>query len=433
MPPARFLMHKNLPLMFLLDNPVRHYAWGSYDGLSIYAGMAQDKDRPSAECWMGAHPDDPSLLRLPDGGKLGLDKYIAEQPVRSLGDEVFSEFGGLPFLFKVLSASMPLSIQVHPDKAEAEAGFAREEARGVGMSQPERDYRDRNHKPELALALSEFSALCGFREAGEIEELLGPELVAYFAFSAGQGESSLRSLITKALSIREKERLALERLALARGRALQSSDDASVRLAGKTLLSCYAHYPHDPGALSPLFLRVLNLHPGQAIYVPAGVMHAYLSGTILEIMASSDNVIRGGLTQKHIDVGELLNIMDFSAAPSLIEAKPEPLAGSRSWVWESPAKEFELSRIDLSGGLPVALSAAGPEILLCTEGEGMVACRDFKRVEAGSGQSHGFPSAECRLARGDSAFISAACGHYSLSGSGKVYRARSGLGIKEEP
>jgi mannose-6-phosphate isomerase len=406
-------MQKNLPLVFPLSNPVRNYAWGSYDGLSRYAGMAQDRDKPTAECWMGAHPDAPSILRLPDGAGLSLNKYIAEQPVRALGDEVFSEFGELPFLFKVLSASMPLSIQVHPDKPRAEAGFAREEAAGISLAQPERDYRDRNHKPELALALSEFSALCGFREAGEIEKLLGPELSSFFGFSADRSEASLRALIAKALGLKEKERFALERMATARARALEESGDASARLAGTTLLACYAHYPHDPGALSPLFLRVLELHPGQAVYVPAGVMHAYLSGTILEIMASSDNVIRGGLTQKHIDVRELLDIVDFSAGPKLVAAA----RGHGELTWESPAREFALSGMDLGAGPPLARNVKGPEIILCTEGTVKIAWTGADSPE----------SRECILGRGESAFVAAACGRYSLSGSGRVYFARTGL------
>ena len=427
-------MQSTLPLIFPLSNSVRNYAWGSYDGLSKYAGLAQDRDKPTAECWMGAHPDAPSILRLPDGASLPLDRYIAEQPVRALGDEVFSEFGELPFLFKVLSASMPLSIQVHPDKAQAEAGFARQDAAGISLSQPERDYRDRNHKPELALALSEFSALCGFRESGEIGALLGPELSTYFAFSADRGEASLRALITKALGLREKERTSLERMAKSRARVLEEGGNASARLAGKTLLACYAHYPHDPGALSPLFLRVLELHPGEAVYVPAGVMHAYLSGTILEIMASSDNVIRGGLTQKHIDIGELLDIVDFSAEPSLVaatavgSAEAPAAAGtgaaqaSGELAWESPAREFALSRLDLAGNLPIVRKVYGPEILLCTEGS----------VGMAGAVAGALPSRECLLGRGDSTFVSAACGEYRLSGRGTVYIARTGLHTRTE-
>ena len=421
-------MHMNLPFIFPLSNPVRNYAWGSYDGLSRYAGMNQDRDKPTAECWMGAHPDAPSVLRLPGGANLSLNKYIAEQPIRALGDEVFSEFGELPFLFKVLSASMPLSIQVHPDKAGAEAGFAREEAAGISFSQPERDYRDRNHKPELALALSEFSALCGFREAGEVETLLGAELASFFGFSAKRGEASLRALISKALSLREKERSALERMAIGRARILEAAGEPSARLAGKTLLDCYAHYPHDPGALSPLFLSVLELHPGQAIYVPAGVMHAYLSGTILEIMATSNNVIRGGLTQKHIDVGELLAIVDFRAAPIPVAAAS--LSADGLMTWESPAREFALSRIDLDGGPPVVRKIRGPEILLCTEGSVNIApAAAGVAIGADGGAS---PFQACPLRRGESAFVSAACGSCSLSGKGKVYLARTGLDRKVE-
>ena len=405
-------MPRNPPPISPLLNPVRNYAWGSYDGLSTYAGVPQDRDKPTAEYWMGAHPNAPSILLLPGGGRLALDKYIADQPIKALGDEVFSEFGELPFLFKVLSASMPLSIQVHPDKAKAEAGYDREEAMGIGMSQSERDYRDRNHKPELALALSDFSALCGFREAREIAELLGPELSDFFSFSAERGQESLRALISKALSLKEKERFALERLVDARARVLAKSSNEAARLAGETVLFCYAHYPHDPGALSPLFLKVLTLRPGQAIYIPAGVMHAYFSGTILEIMASSDNVIRGGLTQKHIDVGELLATLDFSASPSLVEAKMAIEACSLAW--ESPAKEFSLSRIDLGGGPPLSMKTRGPEILLCTEGSGKIV-------------ASGDATCECTLRRGDSAFVAACCGAYSLSGSGKIYRACTGL------
>lgn len=400
-------MYKNLPPVLPLQNPVRHYAWGSYDGLSRYAGVEQDKDRPSAELWMGAHPDDPSKLLLPDGGRLPLDKYVAEQPIQALGEEVFAEFGGLPFLFKVLSASMPLSIQVHPDKARAEAGYSREDARGIGLSQPERDYRDRNHKPELALALSDFSALCGFREAGRIEELVGPELGSFFGYSASGGEVALKALIAASLRLKEKDRLSLERLASTRAKALAASSDAEARLAGETVLSCYAHYPHDPGALSPLFLEVLSLRPGQAIYVPAGVMHAYLSGTILEIMASSDNVIRGGLTQKHIDVDELVNILDCSASPDLIGPTPTE-SGS---VWPSPAREFSLSLLEPPPSGKLVLTTNGPEILLCVEGS--------VGVETGS-------TAPLTLSRGSSAFVSAACRSYSLVGSAKVYRAQVG-------
>lgn len=398
--------------VFKLENTIRNYAWGSYNGLSLYAGVATDSGKPSAECWMGSHPDAPSSLLLPDGKALPLPKYIHDNPMKSLGEEVFAEFDDLPFLFKALSASMPLSIQVHPDKARAAIGFEREEKRGLPRSAPERDYKDRNHKPELAVALSPFSALCGFRSAGEAAELLGPELCGYFGFSALDAEASLRGLLGKALALRDKERTLLEIKATSRARDLAKSEDEGARIAGQTVLMCFQHYPHDPGAISPLFMNVLFLEPGQGIYIPAGVMHAYLKGTILEIMATSDNVIRGGLTHKHVDVDDLLGTLDFKAEPTLIEPVAG-ISGAREVFWPTPAREFALSRFDLSDQKHADVKPSGPEILLCTAGQATIDCA------SGSNPS-------IVLKRGESVFVGAACKSYSLRGPCTVYRARVG-------
>ncbi len=398
--------------IFRLDNPIRNYAWGSYDGLSTWAGISTDGGKPSAECWMGAHPDDPSSILLPDGAHLPLPKYISDYPLKSLGKEVFAEFGDLPFLFKVLSASMPLSIQIHPDKAQAEAGFEREEKLGIPQMAPERTYKDRNHKPELAVALSPFSALCGFRPARETAEMLGFELRGFFGFSAEDAEASLRSLLIRALSSRDAQRAQLERMTMARARELAKSADEKARIAGETTLSCFTHYPHDPGALSPLFMNVLFFEPGQGVYIPAGVMHAYLQGTILEIMATSDNVIRGGLTHKHIDVEDLLGSLDFKAESAIIE----PVAGkngSQEVFWPTPAREFALSRFDLSGEKHAEAAVSGPEILLCAEGQATIDCASGLK-----------PSIV--LKRGESAFVGADCISYSLRGPCVVYRSRVG-------
>ncbi|HEY9054034.1 MAG TPA: mannose-6-phosphate isomerase, class I [Rectinemataceae bacterium] len=402
-----------------LTNPVRHYAWGSYDGFSLYAGVEQDKDKPSAELWLGAHPDAPSLADLGGGRTQALNRYIESNRNRVLGEQIAGEYGFLPFLFKVLSASMPLSIQVHPSKAKAEAGYERESRAGILPQAPERDYKDRNHKPELAVALSDFEALCGFRDAQEIRDLLGDELAAFFGFSSRDGEASLRILIAKALGLKEKDKLLLERMAVDRGRKLAENAQGPSKTAGQTLLACYAHYPHDPGALSPLFLQVHKLKPGQGIYVPAGVMHAYLSGTILEIMASSDNVIRGGLTQKHMDIPELLEILDFGAGPAIVEARAEN--GGESLVWDSPAREFRLSARMLRNGHPQILQTRGPEILLCTRGS--VTVQEIPR-QVGASEAH--ESSSLVMERGSSIFVSADCTSYKLEGEGSVYRATVG-------
>lgn len=398
--------------VFRLENPIRNYAWGSYDGLKTWAGIATDGAKPSAECWMGAHPEAPSAIDMPGGGVLSLSRYIHDNPINSLGEEVFAEFGDLPFLFKVLSASMPLSIQVHPDKARAEAGFEREEKLRIPRMAPERNYKDRNHKPELAVALSPFSALCGFRPANEAAEMLGLELCGYFGFSEDDAEASPRRLLRKALSSRDRERTLLENMAMSRAWELAKSADGKARIAGETTLMCFEHYPHDPGAISPLFMNVLLLEPGQGLYIPAGIMHAYLKGTILEIMATSDNVIRGGLTHKHIDVDDLLASLNFKAEPILVEPRSSA-SDARESSWPTPAREFSLSCFSLPDQKRADIKISGPEILLCTEGQ--------VSVDLATGKN-----SSIILKRGEAAFVSASCTSFSLRGPSTVYRARVG-------
>ena len=320
------------------------------------------------------------------------------------------------FFSRFFRRACPLSIQVHPDKLKAEEGFDREEKRGLPKAALERNYKDRNHKPELAVALSRFSALCGFRKAQEAAELLGTELCAFLEFSPDRGKEAFRSLLGKALSFGEKERLILETKALSRARQLAQSDDANARLSGETTLLCFEHYPHDSGAISPFFMAIRRLESGQGLYIPAGVMHAYLSGTILEIMATSDNVIRGGLTHKHIDIGDLLNILDFDAEPLLVEPH-RGVSVPQETIWETPAREFSLSRIDMVRSRDPALNLkpSGPEILLCAEGSFSVDCGGS--MDSASGMV---------LARGESAFVGAVCQGYVLKGGGTLYRAGTG-------
>lgn len=398
--------------VFPMRNPVKNYAWGSYAGLGEYAGIRTDPDKPAAECWMGAHPSMPSLVSLPGGSALPLNALIAENPSFALGEAVAGEFGELPFLFKVLSASMPLSIQVHPGKAAAEAGFARENAGGIPAVSPDRNYRDSQHKPELAVALSRFEALAGFRPAEETARLLGPALRSLFSFDAGHPEASLRRLLGKALRFRSDERQFLESEAKKRAAQLSALGEPADVLAAERVISCFDHYPGDPGAIAPFFMNIFALEPGQGMYMAPGVLHAYLRGTILEIMAASDNVIRGGLTQKHIDVDELLSIIDFGASPRPIAAaKIGKTVDEREWA--VPAREFRLSGIRLSGSARGHFFPRGPEILLCTEGEASL------YPASGKGEAISF-------ARGQSVFVSASTGSYCLGGEGNIYRARTG-------
>jgi mannose-6-phosphate isomerase len=400
-----------------LRNPIRDYTWGSKDGLSLWAGIKTDGDKPAGEYWMGSHPAAPSFLLLPDGGSISLSKYIRDYPNESLGEKVFAQYGDLPFLFKVLSAAMPLSIQVHPDKKHAETGFEREEKQGIPRSAPERTYKDKNHKPELAVALSSFSALCGFRNPVETAALLGPRLCRYFGFSPLDAESSLRRLLKKILSLDDTKKRLLEEIAIAQAEELVACTDEKSKIAGKITLMCVKQYPQDPGAIAPFFMNVLFLEPGQGIYIPAGVMHAYLEGTILEIMASSDNVIRGGLTHKHIDADELLKTIDFSAKPILIEPAaadiPTEAGIAQEWHWQTPAQEFLLSRIILSESERFYIRVLGPEILLCTKGQTTI-------------DSNSAAEQHMALYRGESVFINDECRACVLRGPGVVYRARVG-------
>lgn len=392
--------------IFKLMNPLREYAWGSADGITLFTGIDTHGVKPAAECWMGAHPDDSSMLMPPEGSRetaaISLREHLADR-----GEE-------LPFLFKVLSAARPLSIQVHPDKARAEAGFAREEAAGRPRASPKRNYRDSNHKPELAVALSPgFRALCGFRNAEEASWLMGPQLRDFLDFDAAKGESAYKALLSRVLTLSESDRIHLEDLALARAPALEQVSESSqaparvARAASAAVRVCYRNYPRDPGAISPFFMQVIELAPGEGLYIPVGVLHAYMSGTMLEIMASSDNVIRGGLTPKHIDVDELLSALDFQAKPRIVNPQPIDPEG-RELLWPTPAREFSLSRVRLEPGVTTSHNVTSPEILLCPQGWAIL----------------GGHSAAIKLIRGESAFVDSGSGSYSLEGDGYIYRAR---------
>jgi mannose-6-phosphate isomerase len=402
---------------FRLENPVRNYAWGSYDGFSTFAGIPQDRDKPSAEYWMGAHPDSPSTILLPDGRKMSLLSYIEADSLAGPGAHPRSTFSTLPFLFKVLSASMPLSLQVHPGTRAAEEGFAREENAGIPHHAPDRSYKDPNHKPELAVGLSPFSALCGFRSAAETATLLGPELAGMFSFSMQDPEASFRRLIGKLPGLRDKERQNLEQRALARAREIETGGEPAAILAADTLRYCYRHYPHDPGALAAFFLQIHRLQPGDGLYIPAGVMHAYLEGTILEVMASSDNVIRCGLTPKHIDIEELLRIIDFQAAPRVIRAEKDP-AEPLIDRWTCPVSEFSLARLRLEEDSLAGIERrpGKPEILLCTEGRFRISPPGPAPVAA----------SRMELERGQSIFVGGMSGGYRIEGKGLLYIAGPG-------
>ena len=332
-------------------------------------GQEATTSRPQAELWMGAHPKAPSLVNL-NGEWRSLLSLIEEDPEGVLGEAAAKEFHGrLPYLFKVLAAERPLSIQAHPSREQAQAGFRRENELGIPLDAPERNYRDDNHKPELICALSDFWAMCGFREVRDIITLLEracPETLAEeIAILQRQPDSvGLKQVYHSLLSLtQDRKRLVVEE-AVRSARSTGSPEyEWLVKLADE--------YPGDIGVLSPLLLNLVCLKPGQAMFLPSGVLHAYLHGVGIELMANSDNVLRGGLTPKHVDVPELLKVLRFKEGVPEILAAIEMSSGGRSFT--TPAEEFVLSVISLKSDVSYSsLGEKGIEIALCTEGEGTI-------------------------------------------------------------
>ena len=394
--------------MYLLDNVIQEYAWGSRTAIAELLGTQSPSPRPQAELWMGAHPSAPS--RTQAGTLLEL---VEADPRAVLGEAVHRRHGGrLPFLLKVLAAGAPLSLQAHPSLAQAQEGFARENQAGVAADAPHRNYKDANHKPEILCALGPFDALCGFRaalESAELLERLEVEALAPVVESL-RASAGIRGAFEHLMHLpRERQ----ERVASEVARAARELPEAAPFAAERAWCVRLAQaYPGDIGAVVSLLLNLVRLKTGEAIYLPAGNLHAYLSGTGVELMASSDNVLRGGLTPKHVDVPELMRVLDFAPiAAEPLRAEQHP-GGEQVYVTAAP--DFRLSRWALAGS-QVQPERRGPELLLCTEGRA--------RLQAGSDV--------LELPRGAAAFIPASTDAYALEGSGVVYRAT--VGAQEAP
>ena len=362
--------------MELLENPVRPYAWGSRTVIADLLGESVPSPHPQAEMWLGAHPGDPSRIVHPDGGRTSLLDALTGDPEGLLGAERSSRWEGrLPFLLKVLAADEPLSLQAHPSLDQAREGFARENSAGIAIDASDRNYRDANHKPELICALTEFHALVGFRDPVETLGLLRaldvPELSAHVELLAAQpGPDGLRALFTTWITLPQSM---LDELvpALQKGAVALAAAGGDWAREARTALELSERYPGDAGVLAALLLNRVVLAPGEALFLPAGNLHAYLAGAGIELMANSDNVLRGGLTPKHVDVPELLRVLDFTSGP------PPVHAGQPEGKWrryDTPAEEFLLrswqSDDGLTGSLPVP--DGGARILLATGGKACV-------------------------------------------------------------
>ncbi|WP_030155665.1 mannose-6-phosphate isomerase, class I [Glycomyces sp. NRRL B-16210] len=373
---------------------IRNYAWGSQVDIARLQGREVPADLPEAEEWFGAHHSAPSTLH--DGRPL--DDAIASAPVDLLGRRVFDRFGPrLPFLLKLLAAGKPLSLQAHPNSRQAHSGHQRELR--IGIDAAYRNYVDDNHKPELLVALTEFRAMCGFRDpleaADDIEALAVPELEGLVR-TLRDRKAGLRRAVTDLLGLGREECRAVIDAAAKAAAELDSADSTD-------LLSLARDYPDDPGVLVSLLLNHITLQPGEGVYMPAGNLHAYLDGFGVEIMAASDNVLRGGLTNKRVDVPELLRVLDFEAIDEP-RAVIEDAGPVRSWP--VPIDDFALRRVEL-GGTAQTFAIDGPRICLSTGGSVTVADDE----------------GETALSPGRAAFSAGSAGPVVASGEGELFIA----------
>jgi mannose-6-phosphate isomerase len=396
----------------LLKNPVQEYAWGSRTAIPSLLGLPVPSERPVAELWLGAHPKAPSRVMV-DGVWQSLDRLIENEPLSVLGKGVAKRFSnGLPFLFKVLAADCPLSIQVHPNLEQAGAGFERENRLGIPLDAAARNYRDPNHKPEILCAVTRFEGLKGFRPPEDILNLLGRvcdealshELALLRKAPDGLG---LRRLLTSLLSMDSfRKGCVIERAVKG------ASQCADMDRAFWWVMELKRSYPEDIGVLSPLIFNLVVLEPGEAIFIPAGEPHTYLKGMGIELMANSDNVLRGGLTPKHIDVPELLRIVDFRFMhPQNLQ--PEPGRQPAERIYETPAAEFQLAVITVSDGISFQSERdRSVDILICMEGSARI--QGLKNSDSES------------VEKGMSVLIPAAVGPYQIAGEATLYRATVG-------
>ena len=350
--------------LYPLRGAVQHYSWGGNRFIPALMGQPNNEDKPFAELWLGAHPGAPAQVQAGTEWK-PLPQLLQEQP-RLLGEDVQQRFGALPYLLKVLDVRHMLSIQVHPTKAVAAQRFQDEERAGVPRNAPHRNYKDENHKPELMVALSDFWLLHGFKPAAQLRQTWQevPELNALESQFAGDDYKQLYRYVMQ-LPQQEVNQL-LQPLV---GRIVPQYEQGLLQKssphfwAARAVQHFCAGSNLDRGIFSIYFFNLLHLKRGEGIYQPAGLPHAYLEGQNVEIMAASDNVLRAGLTDKWMDVPELLAQTHFAPThPHVISA------GAGNTVYASPAAEFELSKIALVTDVPQNINTASPETFLVTEG-----------------------------------------------------------------
>ena len=383
-----------------LINSVQNYAWGSQTALTDLYGIPNPDNLPMAELWMGAHPKSSSKIEDASGNVRALRDVIEADKTALLGNAVADRFGELPFLFKVLCADQPLSIQVHPNKKASELGFAKDNAAGIPLDAAERNYKDPNHKPELVFALTPFLAMNAFREFSEIVSLLQPVAGAHTAiahFLENPDAASLSQLFASLLNMQGDEKS--HALAI-----LKTALDSQQGEPWQTIRVISEFYPDDSGLFSPLLLNVVKLNPGEAMFLFAETTHAYLQGVALEVMANSDNVLRAGLTPKYIDIPELVANVKFVAKPAA-DLLTQPVKNGAELDFPIPVEDFAFSLHDLSH-TETTVAQESAAILFCVEGEAVLNKGEQRLV----------------LKPGESAFIAANESPITISGTGRLAR-----------
>lgn len=409
--------------MVSLSPVVQAYAWGSRTALPDLCGTASPAPHPVAEYWFGAHSSGSSLCS--DGRSL--DERIAADPQGELGDRVLNEHhGGLPFLVKLLSAEQALSLQAHPSPERAREGYEAEDSRGIALDAPDRNYRDPNHKPEVLVALTDFHALVGFRPVAGTVALLDALDVAslrpYRDMLDGQPDAEgIRAVFTTFITMPHGalEAVVSDLVTAAVEYLTVEGVDGRWAKEATTVVELAERYPTDPGVLGALLLNRVALQPGQAVYLGPGHMHAYLRGVGVEVMANSDNVLRGGLTPKHVDVPELMRVLDFEPLDDpTVSPAPVGQGIPGEVAFPTPAPDFHLTRIDLeSRSVPVSYLPEGPEVLLCTSGTVQVAVNGSTE-ELGPGRAVWVPASTPTVT-------------LSASDDATVFRTRVGVGVSE--
>ena len=414
-PQENYISPETIGTIFKLENPVKNYEWGSPEWIPAFLGQKNISRIPWAELWLGVNPAGPS--RVVGSGLLS--ELIGRNPAAFLGKETAARFGTLPFLFKVLAAAKPLSIQVHPNAKQAREGFERENREGIHLSASNRNYKDPNEKSEILCAMSPFAALCGFRKVEEIILLMEILLVNTESRKGGlrsyiqdlvsalkqpqgvnPGKSPLKSFLSALFALESETLLGLGSFL----KAIQPQLERDFpEYSDEWYLCTYlaSLYPGDAGIIAPIYLNIMDLGPGEAIFIPAGTPHAYINGMGIELLSDSDNVLRGGLTPKHMDHAELMKILNFSEYRPEIMRPPEsaatkfptatslPTEAKMPSLFNYPAGKFVLS-VMRGFGARFPYTNPGPSILLVTEG-----------VAVASG------GAETTLKKGESAFIPA--------------------------